>query len=141
MMAEEDLGYRSHFYGCIMMPKAYVLIVSATSTLQEGLEGLIASTPEVEKLKRVQGAPQALRIMKQRQPDLVVLDMEGLDAEVLDILAFIRQQKPAIKSLLLVEGMRQQTQAQVAGVDVALIKGYPAHELVETVQALLSRVE
>jgi hypothetical protein len=41
--------------------------------------------------------------------------------------------------LLLVDDMRQQTQAQVAGADVALIKGYPAHELIETVQALLSR--
>lgn len=119
------------------MLKAYVLIVSATSTLQEGLGALMASIPGVEELQQIQGAAQALHMMEQRQPDLVVLDMEGLEAETSDILAFIRRHKSATKSLLLVGGTRQQTQVQVAGADVALIKGYPAQELVETVQALL----
>jgi DNA-binding NarL/FixJ family response regulator len=72
--------------------------------------------------------------MDASSPDLVILDLtEGL----IELLQEIRIQCPGVKSLLLVEGMRQQTQAQVAGADVALIKGYPAHELIETVHALL----
>jgi hypothetical protein len=50
----------------------------------------------------------------------------------------LRIDHPSTKSLVLVENMRQQTQVQVAGADVALIKGYPANELIETAKALLA---
>jgi hypothetical protein len=44
--------------------------------------------------------------------------------------------------LVLVDGMRDQTRMQVAGADVALVKGVSAPELLETIIALLkTRIE
>jgi DNA-binding NarL/FixJ family response regulator len=41
------------------------------------------------------------------------------------------------RSIVLVEDSRQQQEAQAAGADVALIKGYPAAKLTATIQELL----
>ena len=121
------------------MTEAKVLIVSPNADLREGLSALIASIPFLKLLDQGQDLEQTLRILERQQPDLIVLDMGGLGEEALLILEYSRRHQPMMKSLVLVEGMRHQTQAQVAGADVALIKGYPAHELLETVQALLAK--
>lgn len=118
------------------MSKKQILIVSKDESLRGGLAALVRSIPNVGNVTQVSSPTEALRQVEEIEPDLIVLDTAE---SYLDLLKDIQSMCPSVKSLLLVEGMRQQTQAQVAGVDVALIKGYPAHELIETVQALLSR--
>jgi DNA-binding NarL/FixJ family response regulator len=116
-----------------------ILIVSTRQSLQEGLEALLASIPEVGNLEHAHSAEQAMSIIENETPDLIVLDLEGFGEKVLGLLATRQKENPNSKSLVLVESLRQQTHVQVAGADVALVKGYPAHELVDTVQALLER--
>jgi DNA-binding NarL/FixJ family response regulator len=123
------------------MEEKTVLIVSTRISLQEGLGALLASIPEIVILEQARSSEQATVIIGNQSPDMVVLDVEGLGEEVFELLAMLQKVHPNTKSLVLVESMRQQTQAQVAGGDVALIKGYPARELIETVQALLSRMD
>ena len=120
------------------MTEKTVLIVSTRVSLHEGLEALLASIPEIRILVQARSETQATCIIRNQSPNLVVLDVERLGEEVHELLAMLKKDHPNTKSLLLVESMRQQTQAQVAGVDVALIKGYPADELRETVEALLA---
>jgi DNA-binding NarL/FixJ family response regulator len=115
-----------------------VLIVSTRRSLQEGLEALLASLPEIRILARVRSAEQAVGILENLSPDLLLLDVEGLGEESHQLLAMLQNNHPKSKSLVLVESLRQQTQVQVVGADVALIKGYPADELIETVKALLA---
>jgi DNA-binding NarL/FixJ family response regulator len=118
------------------MREAHILVISREASLREGMVTLLASVPKVGDIAQARSRIEALRSVEVNKPDLVILDLaEGM----LDLLEEIQGSCQGVKSLLLVEGMRQQTQAQVAGADVALIKGYPAHELIETVQALLSR--
>jgi DNA-binding NarL/FixJ family response regulator len=116
------------------MREARILVVSKEASLRDGMVTLLTSHPGIGEISQARSRSEALRLIKVSAPELVILDLrEGL----LKLLQDIRNQCPGVKSLLLVEGMHQQTQAQVAGADVALIKGYPAHELIETVQALL----
>jgi DNA-binding NarL/FixJ family response regulator len=120
------------------MEEKTVLIVSTRESLQEGLGALLASLPEIRILARVRSAEQAAGILENLSPDLLLLDVEGHGEEVHELLAMLQKNHPYSKSLVLVESLRQQTQVQVAGADVALIKGYPADELIETVNALLA---
>jgi len=113
-------------------------VVSKEASVRDGMVTLLKSVPEIGLIAQARSRSEALQSIKVSMPDLVILDLtEGL----LELLQEIQNQCPRVKSLLLVGGMRQQTQAQVAGADVALIKGYPAHELIETVRALLSRMD
>ena len=120
------------------MTEITVLIVSTRLSLHEGLGSLLTSIPEIRILDQARSAEQATGIIRNQSPDLIVLDVEGLGEEVLELLAMLKKDHPNTKSLLLVESMRQQTQAQVAGADVALIKGYPADELIKTAKALMA---
>jgi DNA-binding NarL/FixJ family response regulator len=115
-----------------------VLIVSTRESLQEGLRALLASLPEIKTLEPAQSLERTRHTIINKRPDLVVLDVEGLGDQALEVLEMLRIDHPSTKSLVLVENMRQQTQVQVAGADVALIKGYPANELIETAKALLA---
>lgn len=118
------------------MKRAHVLIVAKEASLREGLSALLAAIPGVGDTTQARGLADARQKIEAQVPELVVLDV---DEDGLEFLNAVRSSNPDTKCLLLVEGMRQQTQAQLAGADVALIKGYPAQELIETVQALLSR--
>jgi DNA-binding NarL/FixJ family response regulator len=120
------------------MEEKTVLIVSTRESLQEGLGALLASLPDIRILARAHSAEEATSIFKNLSPDLLLLDIEGLGEEVHELLAMLQNNHPKSKSLVLVESLRQQTQVQVAGADVALIKGYPADELIATVKALLA---
>jgi DNA-binding NarL/FixJ family response regulator len=78
----------------------------------------------IESLDSIPGSP----------PDLVVLDASE---DPLGLLGQIQERYPRSRILLFVESVRQQTQAQVAGADVVLLRGFPAQALIETMQALL----
>ena len=118
------------------MTKQQVLIVAREKTVRSGLARLTEAILGVGGVYQAHGEAEALQLAEVRAPDLLVLDV-GEDG--LDLLVSLKALCPSMKSLLLVDDMRQQTQAQVTGAHVALIKGYPAQELIETLQALLSR--
>lgn len=120
------------------MGERTVLIVSTRQSMQEGLRVLLTSIPEIQILGQVRRTEQATGSIENFSPDLIVLDIEGLGEEVHQLLAMLQKDHPNTKSLVLVENLRQQTQVQIAGADVALIKGYPADELIETAEALLA---
>lgn len=118
------------------MKPQHVMIIARQDTLRGGLVGLIEAIPGVGVIDQVQSGEEAMQQAELTTPNLLILDMyEGS----LDVFTTLKELYPGMKSLLLVDDMRQQTRAQVAGADVALIKGYPAQELVETVQALLKK--
>lgn len=113
---------------------AHILVVSRDASLRDGMVTLLSSIPEIVEISQARNRFEALQSIEANTPQLVIVDLvEGR----LEVLHEIQIRWPRVKTLLLVEGMHQQTQSQVAGADVALIKGYPAQELIETVQALL----
>ena len=118
-----------------LMKTPQVLIIAKKGTLRSSLAEFLRAIPGVGEVAQMQDQSEALKRIELNAPNLVVLDFE---VGGLEFLAELQIGCPGVRSLVLVDDMRQQTQAQVAGADVALIKGYPAHELIKTVQALLS---
>jgi DNA-binding NarL/FixJ family response regulator len=118
------------------MTQHQILIVAKQATVRSGLALLMEAIPGVGGIDQARGIADALQHAGLTAPDLLLLDAGEGD---LDLLASLKSICPSLKSLLLVDDMRQQTQAQVAGADVALIKGYPARELIETVEVLLAK--
>jgi DNA-binding NarL/FixJ family response regulator len=137
MMSDEgNFGVMHNPEDHIPMKNAHVLIVAKEASLCGGLAALVEAIPGVDRVAQAHNPVEALKQAGMEPPDLIVLDT---DVGGLDLFTALHGKCPGVKILLLVEDMRQQTQAQVAGADVALIKGYPAHELLKTVQAMLAK--
>ncbi|NIM94135.1 MAG: hypothetical protein GTO18_10545 [Anaerolineales bacterium] len=117
------------------MKQPQVLIIAKEKSLSEGIASLLISLPSVGNVGLARGHAEALLWAETNEPDLVILDMSTC---TLDLLEEIRSRHPDMKNLVLVDGMREQTRAQVAGADVALITGYPADDLFKTVKALVA---
>jgi DNA-binding response OmpR family regulator len=117
------------------MPRKTVLILSNEQSLRRALEALIGSADHECEVLIAETMRHADKTLGEKEHGLLVLDYAASKEGTKDLLAVVRQR--GWRSLVLVEGMRDQTRMQVAGADVALVKGAPAAELLETIIALL----
>ena len=121
---------------CLNRAARAVLVISASRSSRDALASLVATARgagQVDRRGRLQGNRGA-----SSAPDLVVLDAERVGDAALDFIAQVRRTRPHVRTLVLVTSVEQQTQAQVSGCDVALVKGYPARELIVAVEGLLA---
>jgi DNA-binding NarL/FixJ family response regulator len=116
------------------MNNAHILIIAQDASVRAGLNQLVSSIPAVTSISTAPGGIESLDSIPGSPPDLVVLDASE---DPLRLLGQIQERYPRSRILLFVESVRQQTQAQVAGADVVLLRGFPAQALIETMQALL----
>jgi DNA-binding NarL/FixJ family response regulator len=89
--------------------------------------------PRVEVVAEAPNGQEAVRLVEECCPDVVVMDarmpvMDGLEATRL-----IKSKWPEVKVIVLSLYSAYQAQALAAGADVFLIKGCPAEQLLEAV--------
>jgi DNA-binding NarL/FixJ family response regulator len=89
--------------------------------------------PCVEVIAEAPNGQEAVRLVEECSPDVVVMDarmpvMDGLEATRL-----IKSKWPEVKVIVLSLYSAYQAQALAAGADVFLIKGCPAEQLLEAV--------
>lgn len=107
--------------------------------MRDGLQALLRTIPEIEIVGRVDYDSQALALIAQQQPALVLLDSSLTLREMLPALMQIKGGYPRTRCIVLVENVQQQSAAREAGADTALIAGFSAEVLHAAIdQALLS---
>ena len=116
------------------------LIVARPGPLRDSLQALINTIPQIEILAETADPSALLRMGANIQPDVVLLDADLPGEQVWSALRQIKAEWSQTRSIVLVEGSQQQQEAQAAGADVVLIKGYPAARLIATIEELLSTV-
>jgi DNA-binding response OmpR family regulator len=119
------------------MPGNQALILTSDYGLQKAIEALIRSANLDCEVLIAESIKHAKKTINEKEQGLVVLEQVPSKVDTQSLLALARMR--GWKSLILVEGMREQTRMQVAGADVALVKGISAPELLETIIALLQK--
>lgn len=84
-------------------------------SLQNGLQALVMSIPQVEIIDQVDDGSRALEMVREHHPDLVLLDTNLPNDDV-----------------------QQQRQAITLGADIVLLKGFPPARLVEIIEAIVA---
>jgi DNA-binding NarL/FixJ family response regulator len=76
-------------------------------------------------------------MMREHQPDLMLLDTNLPDSEEWQVLEQIKTLWPKIHCIVLADDVRQQQEATALGADIILLKGFPPAKLAETIEALI----
>jgi DNA-binding NarL/FixJ family response regulator len=113
------------------------LIVAKPGPLRDSLQALIAAMPQIEAAYEVNDLASALEITVTCCPTLVLLDC-GLNGG--DSWMVVRRAKakwPEARCVFLANDAQQHQEAEAAGADAVLLKGFPAAGLVATIVGLL----
>ena len=110
------------------------LIVAQPGPLRDSLQALMTTMPQIEIVAEANEPSALLRMSGRIQPDVVLLDASAPGNDVWAALRQIRAVWPRARAIVLVEESRQQRQAEEAGADVALLKGFPAAKLAAIIE-------
>jgi DNA-binding NarL/FixJ family response regulator len=113
-----------------------VLIVDDQFSAREGLKALLAFSPRINIVSEASNGQEAVLLMRQCQPDVVLMDarmplMDGLEATRL-----IKEQWPQIKVIVLTLFASYRKEALAAGADHFVLKGDPSESLQDLILSL-----
>jgi len=110
-----------------------VLIADDRPRSRDGLKALLLTWPEVEVVGEAADGREAVGLVEESHPDVVLMDsrmpvMDGLEATRL-----IKGNWPEVRVIVLTLYASHRTDALAAGADAFLVKGCPAEELLEAI--------
>ena len=116
-----------------MKQRIRVLIADDRPRSRDGLKALLVTQPEVEIVDEAADGREAVQLVEECRPDVVLMDarmpvMDGLEATRL-----IKEKWPKVKVIVLTMYALHQADALAAGADAFLIKGCAAQELLEAI--------
>ena len=118
-------------------PDVTALIVARPGELRDGVRALLAATPKIAHISEADDGTAALAIVRELCPQLAVLDCNIPVGDVPTLLTSIKAACPETKCLVLADGVEQQLEAESAGADVTVLKGFPAASLAQILARLL----
>lgn len=115
------------------------LLVSNTESLQNGVLALFTTIPQIGAVLVAEDQNMALRMIKNHQPALVILDISL--PEMHDLIQQIKTLWTQIHLIVLVEDTAQQKAVEAYGVDSVLRKGFSAQKLIALIENLIAERE
>lgn len=116
--------------------KIQAVIVSRPGIMQESLRAGLASAPQLEIIKSVGDGLSALDVIREHQPNLLVIDSNLLEDEILALLRHVKQEWPAVCCLVLTDSTRQDRWASTSGADAV----WPRHRSLRDLNELLRQI-
>jgi len=116
-----------------MTTQMRVLIADDRPRSRSGLRAVLALRPEIEIVGEAADGQEALRLVEEHRPDVVLMDarmpmMDGLEATRL-----IKERWSEIRVVVLSIHAAYRADAVAAGADAFLVKGCPARELLAAI--------
>jgi DNA-binding response OmpR family regulator len=124
---------------CNRIRRGSVLIVAPLGPLRDGLCALLNSMPNTQIVGVVAHIEAAVQAISECRPALVLLDSALPGEGFLPLLEHLKASWPRLQCLVLVDGVEQQGQAQIAEADAVLVKGAAAARLSAAVEMLLTQ--
>jgi DNA-binding NarL/FixJ family response regulator len=97
--------------------------------MQASLRAALAGLSEVEVVGSAGDGLSALNLVRERQPDLLVIDCNLLEDEVCALLRQVKGEWPHVRCLALTHTRGQRARAAAAGADAVLPRDGPIREL------------
>jgi DNA-binding NarL/FixJ family response regulator len=111
-----------------------VLIADDHSKSRKGLRALLATCPAIEAIWEAENGREAARLVEERQPDVVLMDIQMPVWDGFEATRYIKARWPEVKVVALTIHAAWQPAAMSAGADTFLLKGCPSRDLFAAVQ-------
>lgn len=109
-----------------------VLITDDRPRSRDGLRALLSTCPGYEVIGQAANGKEAIELVEQYQPDVVLMDVRMPDMDGLEATRFIKNRWPATKVIVLTMHDGYQAAALDAGANAFLSKGAPPEKLLST---------
>ena len=113
------------------MPRERVctVVASRPGVMQDSLRAVLAGVSGVEVVGAAGDGLSTLNLVRERQPDLLVVDCNLLEDEVCALLRQVKGEWPHVRCLVLARTRPQRERATAAGADAVLPRDGPIREL------------
>lgn len=110
-----------------------VLIADDRRRSRNGLRALLASWPAVEVVCEAMDGRQAVHLVEEHQPDVVLMDVWMPVLDGLEATRLIKSRWPEVKVVVLTIDVLYRADALAAGADGFLVKGCPTEALFQAI--------
>ncbi len=114
-----------------------ILLVGKPGHLRDALQSLVSVIPGLKSLVTADTGLLALKMLREVQPCVALVGSGLPDAEVLELVRQIKQERPQTHCLVLTEQSGQRHLALAAGADRVISPGSPAGDVFSTIQQML----
>jgi DNA-binding NarL/FixJ family response regulator len=116
-----------------MRSRIRVLIADDRPRSRTGLRALLSLRPEIEIVGEAVDGQQAVQMVEETQPDVILMDvlmprMDGLQATQI-----IKSRWPVLKVVVVTMNALHQSEAMAAGADSFVVKGCPSEEILTAI--------
>jgi DNA-binding NarL/FixJ family response regulator len=113
-----------------------ILIIAKPGALRDGLQALAQALPGFEKVVRADSARTAYESVEENPIKLVLLDAASFGENFVSLLQGIKERRPEIRCIVIVNSNWQRKLAEAAQADRIYLTGFPAAALFEDVQQM-----
>jgi DNA-binding NarL/FixJ family response regulator len=116
---------------------ASALIVAGPGPLRDGLKALVGTMPQIAALDVASDVDLVFGKGFDSHPALVLLDVNLVEDRIWLTVRRAKAKWPRARTIVLVQRVEQQAEAEAAGADVVFLQGLPAGRLVAAIVKLL----
>jgi DNA-binding NarL/FixJ family response regulator len=110
-----------------------ILIVDDQERARQGLKALLATWPRIEIVSEAADGREAVQLVEESQPDLVLMDAKMPVVDGVEGTRLIKERWPETRVVVLTMHASYRADALAAGADAFLIKGCSAQEFWEAI--------
>lgn len=122
-----------------MSNKIRILIVDDSLSFRMGMRALLEIQPDMQEVGFAPSGTKALELVKELQPDLVLLDAQMPDLTGIEVAQKIKSHWPKVKILLLTMFSDFRNKAIEAGVDAFVTKGIPPEHMLTLIRGIAQK--
>jgi DNA-binding NarL/FixJ family response regulator len=115
-----------------------ILIADDQTRARQSLKALLATWPTVEQVREASTGQEAVLLVEQAAPDVVVMDARMPEMDGVDATRLIKQRWPRVKVVVWSMYPEYEAEARSAGADAFVTKGEPPQQLLARIEAVMA---
>ena len=121
-----------------MPSRVRVLVVDDQLRARQGLKALLATWPQLQEIREATNGKQALAVVEEYQPDLVLMDVRMPEMDGLEATRRIKASWPHVLVVVLSMYPEYEPEATAAQANAFVCKGEPPEILLDTLTMLIT---